>query len=79
MIDQWDNPIIEVPKMPSKVLYTITPDNVRRLIQAASSLRNKAMISLMADSGGCTSEIANFEAENLDLENYGIKVMGKGK
>ena len=51
MLDKWGNLIIEAPKTPSKVLYTITPENVQKLIDATDLLRNKALISLLADSG----------------------------
>ena len=78
MIDRWGNPVIDAPKTPSKVLYTITPDKVRVLIDAASSVRDKAIISLLADSGARRSEITKINVDDLNLERNRIKVLGKG-
>ena len=46
-IDRFGNPVIDAPKVPSKVLYTISPEKVLVLIDAASSIRDKSMISLV--------------------------------
>ena len=77
-IDRFGNLIIAPPKTPNKVLYTITPDVVGTLIAAASCLRDKAMVSLLADSGVRRSEIASIDVTDLDLERRRIKVLGKG-
>ena len=69
---------IPAPKTPDVVLHTITPTDIDRLIQEANTSRDKAIIALLADSGARRSELASTETEDLDLENYRIKVVGKG-
>jgi len=69
---------IPAPKLPDVVLHTTTPADVDRLIQEANTSRDKAIIALLADSGARRSELASIEITDIDLENYRIKVLGKG-
>ena len=78
MIDRLGNLVIDAPKTPVKVLYTITPGNVKKLIDAARSNRDKAVISLLADSGARGSEVAGINCDDVDLTKCRIKVRGKG-
>ena len=77
-IDRFGNRVIEAPKTPKDVLYTVTPESVRLLIAAASMTRDKAIISLLADSGVRRGELASIAVSDLDLERRRIKVQGKG-
>ena len=77
-IDQFGNPAIEPPKVPQKLLYTLEPDKIANLIQAAEGLRNKSLISLLADSGARRSELASIQVSDLDMAKCRIKVWGKG-
>jgi site-specific recombinase XerD len=77
-LDRFGNQVILAPKTPIKVLYTVTPDIVNTLIKAASCDRDKAIISLLADSGVRRSELTSIGLSDLDLEGRRIKVMGKG-
>ncbi len=77
-IDQFGNPTIEPPKVPQKPLTTITPEQVGILIDAAKGSRNKALVSLLANSGGRRGEIAAIRVQDLDLERHRIRVWGKG-
>jgi len=76
----FENPMVSItaPKTPDVMLYTITPQNTERLIEAASDSRTKAIIALLADSGVRRTEMANIEVGDLDLEHNRIKVSGKG-
>ncbi len=78
-LDRHGNSIIDAPKTPSMVLYTITPGDVQKLIEATTSIRNKAMLSLLADSGARRGEIVSILTNDVDLENRRIKIMGKGQ
>ena len=78
MIDRLGNAAIEAPKTPKTVLYTMTPENVHRLLEAASCIRDRAAISLLADSGARRREIVAIKTVDVDLEKNCIKVMGKG-
>ena len=50
MIDRWGNAVIEAPKTPKPVLYTMTPEKVHRLLEADSCIRDRAIISLLYES-----------------------------
>ena len=76
-IDRFRNSVIEPPKTPKDILYTVTPDSVRLLIAAASNLRDKALISLLAASGVRRGELANIQVDDIDLERHRIKVREK--
>jgi len=48
------------------------------LLEAASCIRDRAVISLLADSGARRSEIVAIKTLDVDLAKNCIKVMGKG-
>ena len=77
-IDRFGNLVIEAPKTPNDVLYTMTPDSVKSLIAAATTTRDKAIISLLADSGVRRGELTSIQVADLDVERRRIKVQGKG-
>jgi site-specific recombinase XerD len=74
------NPIllVEPPKVGKKILPSLTTDQLDYLIDAAKCTRDKAMISLFADSGLRLSELANINTHNIDWQNRLIKVKCKG-
>ena len=84
-LDKFGNPIIAPPKVPSRILYTLSPGNVAVLIESAGLIRDKAIIALLADTGGRLSEIAvgrrkdtpGAQSADLDLERKQLKVLGK--
>ena len=78
MIDRWGNSVIDAPHTPVTILYTMTPVLALELIRAASCTRDKAIISLLADSGARQSEITSIDIAALNLDGYRIRVMGKG-
>jgi len=75
-----DNPILDVdaPKLDRKILPSLTPQQVNYVIEQASCMRDKAIISLFADSGLRLSELANIKLQNIDWQNRLIKVKCKG-
>jgi len=75
-----DNPILDVdaPKVDRKILPSFTPQQVSYLIEQASCVRDKAIISLFADSGLRLSELASIKLQNIDWQNRLIKVKCKG-
>ncbi|MCH8224358.1 MAG: tyrosine-type recombinase/integrase [Chloroflexi bacterium] len=48
------------------------------MLENAACARDKAVVSLFADSGARRSELCNIRVQDLDLDRYRIKVMGKG-
>lgn len=78
MIDRWGNAVIKAPKTPKTVLYTMTPGKVHRLLEAASCIRDRAIIPLLTDSGARRSEIVAIKTQDVDLTKNCITVIGKG-
>jgi site-specific recombinase XerD len=79
-LDSQNNPIlaVEAPKVEKKILPSLTNDQVELLIDRAKCTRDKAIISLLADSGLRLIELANIEPKNIDWKNRLIKVRCKG-
>lgn len=77
-LDRFGNLAIDIPRTPSRLLYTLEPRQMSTLIEAASNARNKAIVSLWADSGGRRNEITNIQVKDVDLERCRIRVWGKG-
>ena len=79
-LDPQCNPItwVEPPKVEKKILPSFTVKQVDFLIEQAVCVRDKAIISLFADSGLRLSELANINPANIDWEHRIIKVTCKG-
>ena len=78
-LDRHGNPAIDAPKTPYRVLYTLTPELVSLLIEAAPALRDKAILSLLADSGCRRAELVSIQTADVDLERRRILVWGKNR
>ena len=63
-------------RLPEELL---TEDEVLKLIGAAKSPRDKALIALMWDVGARIGEIANIKIKNLTFDEYGMSVLLNGK
>jgi len=79
-LDSQDNPILAVdaPKVGKRVLPSLTQEQLDLLIDQAECNRDKAIISLFADSGLRLSELANINRHNIDWQTRLIKVICKG-
>jgi site-specific recombinase XerD len=79
-LNTQDNPmlIVEAPKVEKKILPSLTTEQVDYLIEQATCVRDKAIISLFADSGLRLSELANINTHNIDWQERLIKVRCKG-
>ena len=72
------------PKVASRAPKTIDLDNVNALIDkfhfgnSWEDLRDKAMISLLYETGMRRSELLGIQWEDLDLRNKQLKILGKG-
>jgi integrase/recombinase XerC len=75
-----DNPMlaIEPPKQPKRILPSLTEQQVTTLIVQAENIRDKCIISLLADSGMRISELANIKEQDIDYSTQTITVVGKG-
>jgi len=57
----------------------LSEENVRKLIRASATPRNRAVIELFYSTGCRLSEIVNIKMEHIDFKNRTIRVSGKGK
>ena len=75
-----NNPIehVDAPKVKSQILPSLTEDEVNYLIGETDTIRDKALISLFADSGMRLSELTNIKAPDIDWNNQTIIIWGKG-
>jgi site-specific recombinase XerD len=80
MFDQR-NPIKNMlaPKVGKLILPSLSIEEVHKLLNFVSSIRDKAIISLFTESGLRLSELANIKANNIDWETRTIRIIGKGK
>ncbi|UCD53940.1 MAG: hypothetical protein JSU76_03325 [Dehalococcoidia bacterium] len=51
--------IVEAPKIEYKILPSLTPEQIDSLLENADCVRDKAIISLFADSGLRLAEMAS--------------------
>ncbi len=79
-LNSQDNPIlaVEAPKVEKRILPSLIPEQLDHLINQAECFRDKAIISLFADSGLRLSELANIKPHNIDWQHRLIKVWCKG-
>ncbi len=69
---------VEALKVGKRILPSLIPEQLDYLIEQADNLRDKAIISLFADSGLRLSELANINPNNIDWQHRLIKVICKG-
>jgi site-specific recombinase XerD len=63
-------------RLPEELL---TEEDVKRLIDAAPSLRDKALISFLYESGCRVGELASIKIKHLSIDKYGARVLLNGK
>jgi len=65
-----ENPITRVdpPKMKKIILPSLTPEQVKYLIRSADTIRDKAIISLFADSGIRLTELLSIREQHIDWD-----------
>ncbi len=79
----WDEEIVRDIKnpMPKKKLpnEVLTEDEVKRMIDAAENLRDKAMIAVLYESGTRRGEFMNLRIRDVVFDDYGAVIKVKGK
>ncbi len=63
-------------KLPEELL---TEEEVKKVIRACSNIRDKAFISLLAESGARISEIGTMQVKHVSFEKYGARLTITGK
>jgi site-specific recombinase XerD len=72
--------LIQIPKVGKKRLLSLDADNLNQVINSCDSIRDKAIIMLMADSGIRRSELCNLNWSDIDMQSGLLRVkQGKGK
>jgi site-specific recombinase XerD len=79
-LNPHNNPIqlVDPPKLERRILPSLSPEQVDYLIDEAGCVRDKAIISLFADSGLRLTELTNIAVDRIDWPNGLIKVWCKG-
>jgi site-specific recombinase XerD len=79
-LNPQDNPMlyVDAPKLPKLILPSLTREQVNALVDKARNQRDKAIISLFAESGLRLSELANVKQSDINWHNHTIRVIGKG-
>ena len=75
------NPVtnLKAPILGKPILPSLSGEQVLTLIDQAHSVRDRAVISLLVDSGLRLSELTNISPHNIDWYNRTIKILGKGR
>ena len=73
-----------VPKAPTKVVKTLSDDEIRRLFSCldqntSTGCRNAAVVLLFLATGLRCSELIVLPSEDVHIEDQWLKVMGKGQ
>jgi integrase len=69
---------VDAPKVGKIILPSLTPEQLDYVIDHAKCVRDKAIISLFADSGLRLVELANIKIHDINWQNRLIKVKCKG-
>jgi site-specific recombinase XerD len=70
---------MKAPKLPQVVLSHPSYSQIRELIANAATVRDKAIISLFADTGMRLSELARIKPDMINWQSNTIKIIGKGR
>ena len=79
------NPMLKVklPKVPDTVMETLSEEEISAILDqtdqsSVAGFRDRTLFLLLLDTGARISEITNLKTENVDLEQFQLKVIGKG-
>ncbi|MFC1901374.1 tyrosine-type recombinase/integrase [Chloroflexota bacterium] len=70
---------MKAPKLPKVILPSLKREQVLKLIESANCDRDKAIISLLTESGLRLSEATNIKLEDIEWKHRIIKVRVKGQ
>ncbi|MBI4332134.1 MAG: tyrosine-type recombinase/integrase [Chloroflexi bacterium] len=84
LIDHNPMQKVKMPKVPTKVVPTLTEKQVEKLLaqpdqHTARGFRDYTLLAVYIDTSARLSEIVNLTSDGVDLENGYLKVMGKGQ
>lgn len=70
--------LLKLPRAPKLIPRGITADDFEKLLAAATTPRDRALLFVLRDTGCRAAEIAGLRIGDLDLERGTVKVLGKG-
>ena len=71
-------PKVNAPKVPKPIRYAVSLEDLDLLLSACESVRDKLIVSMLADTGLRRSELISIDVDDIDLNRQIIKVWGKG-
>ena len=69
---------MKAPRLPKLILPSLSREQVKVLIDHATSDRDKSIIALFTESGLRLSELTSIRSTDIDWREHTIKVFGKG-
>lgn len=71
---------LKMPRLPNELLPVFTVDDVKKILDAAETARDKAIVLLMLDTGLRAAEVCKLTVADVDLATGDVRVIeGKGK
>ena len=70
---------LTAPKVGKLILPSLTIEEVNQLLEVVNNIRDKAIISLLTESGLRLSELVNVQSSDIDWEARIIRTVEKGK
>ena len=79
-LNPQDNPvlIVDSPKKEKRIMPSLTEEQVETLISNVDSIRDKAIVSLLFESGMRLSELTDIRPANINWDTQTITIIGKG-
>jgi site-specific recombinase XerD len=79
-LDAQDNPMLSVdaPKVEQRIMPSLTQEQLDYAIEQADCLRDRAIISLFADTGLRLAELSSINVDDIDWQRRLIRVWVKG-
>ena len=65
-------------KAPKPLRYAVPIEDIKTFLEACTSVRDKLVVALLADTGLWLSELASIQTEDIDFGKRVIKIWGKG-
>ncbi|MBZ0185933.1 MAG: tyrosine recombinase [Candidatus Obscuribacterales bacterium] len=78
LIDSDPSQIVYNPQQGRKLPIVLTIDEVKRMLEACPSLRDRAILELLYGGGLRVSELINLSLDDISLEHGSVKCLGKG-
>jgi site-specific recombinase XerD len=82
IVKRWGSPLLEIPRQHGyyrKLPRFLTEQEMMRLLDSTTDLRDRAMLEFLYASGCRIGELAALRVEDLDFEQCQTVVFGKGK